>query len=96
MSRQYVVYIMTNPTHRVLYIGVTGNFPRRIQEHRNHTLPGFTARYHCVKCVYAETTEDVHAALSYEKRLKGWSRQKKIDLIHSVNPEWRDLGDDVL
>lgn len=93
MEERYCVYIMTNPRHTVLYIGETGNLPRRIFEHKNGLLPGFTKKYNCTKLVYVESTDDVMSAIGREKELKGWRRQKKLDLINSMNNEWKDLYD---
>jgi putative endonuclease len=89
---EYYVYIMTN-TSRTLYIGVTNNLIRRIQEHRDGQIPGFTRRYNIHKLVYFEQGDDINSALFREKQLKKWRREKKIALIESVNPEWRDLSE---
>ena len=91
-EKQYHVYIMTNPTDTVLYIGVTGNIARRMEEHRSHLLSGFTDKYNCIKLVYVETTNDIESAILREKQLKGWTRKRKIALIESMNPEWKDLA----
>ena len=91
--RQYHVYINTNPIYAVLYVGVTNDLEHRTSHHRNHVVEGFTKRYNVTRLVYFETTEDVQAAIAREKELKGWTRIKKIALIESVNPEWRDLSD---
>ncbi|MDO8425066.1 MAG: GIY-YIG nuclease family protein [bacterium] len=95
-DRIYAVYIMTNDRHTVLYIGVTNDLVRRTHEHRTHLVSGFTSRYNIEKLVYFETCNDIHSAIAREKQLKGGSRSKKITLIESVNPEWRDLFDDLL
>ena len=87
----YYVYIMTNKYNTVLYTGVTGNLARRVSEHKNPTKDSFTARYRVNKLVFAEYFNDVKYALEAEKQIKSWSRQKKIQLIESVNPEWKDL-----
>ncbi len=88
----YFVYMLSNWNDSVLYIGVTSNLPRRLYEHRNHLVPGFTNQYNVDKLVYFETTTDVYAAISREKQLKKWSRSKKIALINQQNPQWIDLS----
>lgn len=91
MARQYYVYIMTNKS-RTLYTGVTNNLERRVYEHKQKFVPGFTARYNITRLVYFEATRDVYAAIAREKQIKGWLRSKKIALIESVNPDWQDLS----
>lgn len=91
--KQYYVYILTNKTDRVMYIGVTSDLLRRIYEHKNDCVDGFTKRYHVHKLVYYEETSDVTAAISREKELKGWRREKKNTLVKSVNPTWKDLSE---
>jgi putative endonuclease len=91
MAKQYYVYIMTN-TSRTLYTGVTSNLERRVYEHKQKLVPGFTARYNITRLVYFEATQDVHAAIAREKQIKGWLRSKKITLIESANPGWQDLS----
>jgi len=93
--RQYWVYILTNH-RRVLYIGVTGNLARRVYEHRNKLVEGFTSKYNVSELVYYEPTNDIQLAIEREKQLKGWSRAKKLALVNSFNPGWRDLSDEVL
>lgn len=88
---QYYVYILTNERHTVLYVGVTNHLIRRVYEHRMHLVSGFTSRYNINKLVYFEMSEDVVAAIAREKQLKGGSREQKIALIESRNPEWRDI-----
>ena len=90
---QYYVYILTNWNHKVLYIGMTNNLPRRLYEHQNELVDGFTKKYHVHKLVYYEVTSDVYAAISREKQLKGWIREKKNELISSQNPKWVDLSE---
>ena len=91
MEKRYYVYMMTNWNNRVLYIGVTGNIERRVYEHKNGIIDGFTKEYNLHKLVYCECTNDVRAAIAREKQLKGWRREKKNALVNSVNPEWKDL-----
>ncbi|NLT27715.1 MAG: GIY-YIG nuclease family protein [Dehalococcoidales bacterium] len=88
---EYYVYIMTNGK-RTLYTGVTNNLYRRVYEHKEKLVPGFTKRYNIDYLVYIECTSDVVAAITREKQIKGWTRAKKISLIESSNPEWRDLS----
>lgn len=92
MNKTYVVYILTNPEETTLYIGVTGNLKKRIWEHKNKVVEGFTKKYNISKLVYYEITEDVETALNREKQLKNWQRQWKIDLIKTLNPEFKDLS----
>jgi putative endonuclease len=93
-DRVYCVYIMTNKRNTVLYTGVTGDLKARVYQHREKLLPGFTSRYNVSKLVYYEAGHDAAGAIAREKRIKAGSRQKKIDLINRLNPEWRDLFDD--
>ena len=88
---RYFVYIMTNVS-RTLYTGVTNNLVRRVYEHKNKIIPGFTSRYNITELVYFEETSDVQSALTREKEIKGWRRAKKSQLIASVNPKWLDLS----
>jgi putative endonuclease len=92
---QGYVYIMTNRTNRVLYTGVTSDLKRRVYQHRKHLVRGFTDRYNVVKLVYYECCDDIVSALAREKQIKGGSRRRKEDLVNSMNPEWRDLYDDL-
>ena len=85
--RDYYIYIMSNRTH-VLYIGVTNDLYRRVEEHRAGTLGGFTSKYKLRRLVYFEHTDDVGAAIAREKQLKNWRREKKIALIERMNPAW--------
>ena len=91
MKQQYFVYIITNKS-RTLYTGVTNNLERRVYEHKNKLVPGFTARYNINTLVYFEETPDVLSAIAREKQIKGWLRSKKISLIEAVNPQWIDLS----
>jgi putative endonuclease len=90
-GREFWVYILAS-IRRVLYIGVTNDLQRRVFEHKNHLVPGFTARYGIDTLVYFESTNDVHEALAREKQLKGWLRKKKVALIEGTNPRWEDLA----
>jgi len=91
--KQYYVYIMTNKS-RTLYTGVTNDLQRRVYEHKQKRVPGFTNKYNITRLIYFEETSDVRAAIAREKQIKGWLRAKKIALIESVNPRWEDLSAD--
>ena len=95
MNNRYFVYILTNAGNTVLYTGVTNNLARRHNEHKMGLVEGFTKRYNVHRLVYYEETNDVHAAIEREKQIKGGSRKRKIDLILSTNPDWRDLSGDI-
>ena len=90
----FFVYILSNWNDSVLYIGVTNNLERRLYEHRNGLVDGFTKKYNVHKLVYFEHTSDVYSAISREKQLKKWSRAKKNFLVASMNPQWKDLSED--
>ena len=96
VGREYCVYIMTNAHNTVLYSGVTNDLARRVYEHKNGLGSVFTKKYNVVRLVYYEVTDNVQAALAREKQIKGGSRQKKIDLIESTNPEWKDLYEEII
>jgi len=91
MKRQYYIYIMTNKNNDVIYTGVTNNLKRRVYEHKQKLIGGFTKKYNVTKLVYYEVFEDIENAILREKQLKGGSRKKKIDLVNMMNNEWRDL-----
>jgi len=84
---------MTNHSH-TLYTGMTNDLLRRVYEHKRGLIPGFTKKYKIKQLIYFEETDDVTVAIAREKQIKGWLRQKKIDLIESVNPTWDDLAID--
>jgi putative endonuclease len=93
--RRFYVYIMTNgPKAAILYIGVTGNIRRRVWQHKNKLVPGFTGRYNLTSLVYYECFVYPDAAIHREKEIKAWRRRKKLQLIKSVNPRWDDLARD--
>ena len=96
MMHDYFVYILTNRRHTVLYTGVTNDLVRRVSEHRAKLTGGFTARYNVDKLVFYERTTDVNAAIAREKQIKGGSRRRKIALINDMNPDWRDLFEDLV
>jgi putative endonuclease len=85
---------MTNISNTVLYTGVTNNLERRVFEHKNNLTEGFSKKYNIHKLVFFETTNDIKSAIAREKQIKGWLRIKKIKLIETANPEWKDLSDD--
>lgn len=91
MDRAYYVYIMTNKKDNVLYTGITNDLIRRVWEHREGLVKGFSQRYNVKKLVFYEVFEDPLNAIGREKQIKGGSRKKKIHLITSVNPQWQDL-----
>ena len=90
---RYYVCIMTNKS-RTLYTGVTNDLQRRVYQHKNKIVPGFTQKYNITRLVYFEDTGELLSAREREKQIKGWLRAKKIALIESMNPEWRDLSED--
>ena len=87
---------MTNKNNSVLYTGVTNNLQKRVSEHRNKLIAGFTSKYNVTKLVYYELTNDINSAIKREKQIKAGSRQKKIDLINSINGNWDDLSESFL
>lgn len=96
MEHQYYVYILTNTHNTTLYIGVTNSLNRRTFEHKEKFNSGFTKKYNLSKLVYYEIFENVDDAILREKQLKGGSRQKKVDLINELNPEWEDLYEKII
>ena len=91
MAQQYYVYIMTNKRNTVLYTGVANDLRKRVYEHKAKLVDGFTKKYNVNKLAYYEIFNDIYNAIMREKQIKDGSRQKKIDLINSINSEWRDL-----
>ena len=91
-THQYFDYILTNPPHSSLYIGVSSDLTTRMHQHRSGEIAGFASRYNLRYLVYFEETSEVNSAISREKQLKGWSRSKKERLINSFNAEWVDLS----
>jgi putative endonuclease len=92
MEKTYYVYLLTNWNNQVMYVGVTNDLERRIYEHRNKLVDGFTKKYNVEKLVYFETANDVLAAIEREKQIKKWRREKKNQLVIEMNPEWKDLS----
>ena len=93
--QMYYLYILTNKSGSVMYIGMTNDLTRRIHEHRMALVDGFTKRYHVHKLVYVEEYLDPNEAVARERQLKGWTRMKKNHLVETMNPTWDDLGDDL-
>ena len=96
MPEHYYVYIMTNKYNTVLYTGVTNDLIRRVYEHKNKLVEGFTAKYNLTKLVYYEIFKDVKEAINREKQIKGWKREKKEKLIKGFNPDWKDLYEEIV
>ena len=94
MNKTYAVYIMTNYSQTSFYIGITGNLQKRVWEHKNKFVEGFTKRYNIDRLVYYELTDSVETALNREKQLKRWHRDWKINLIKEMNPQFKDLSMD--
>ncbi len=90
--KEYHVYIVTNQTNKVMYIGMTNDLERRIYEHKHSLIEGFTKKYKLNRLVYCESCADVTQAIAREKQLKGWLRAKKNELVQSINPNWSDLS----
>ncbi|MDP2884298.1 MAG: GIY-YIG nuclease family protein [Ignavibacteria bacterium] len=91
-SHNYYVYLLTNWNNKVIYVGMTNDLQRRLYEHKNKSVRGFTSRYNVNKLVYFEHTTDVLQAIAREKEIKKWRREKKNRLVESMNPEWKDLS----
>ena len=91
--KQYYVYIMASRT-RVLYTGVTNDLERRVREHKAKQYAGFTSRYNITRLVYAEGFSSIRQAIAFEKQIKNWTRAKRIALIESWNPTWKDLSEE--
>jgi len=94
-EKQYYIYIMTNKTNRVLYTGITNDLKRRVDEHKAKLVQGFTKKYNVNKLIYYEASREVESAIAREKQIKGGSRAKKIRLVETMNPQWRDLCDEL-
>ena len=95
MEKQCYIYILTNDKHTALYTGVTNDLKRRVWEHKGKFVEGFTKKYHIEMLMYYEVCESIEGAIMREKQIKAGSRQKKIELINSMNSEWRDLYDEL-
>jgi putative endonuclease len=93
MGKTYFIYIMTSPSG-TLYTGVTNDLRKRVFQHKNKLIEGFTKKYNVTRLAYFEETDDINLAIAREKQIKGWRRSKKIELIKTLNPTWRDLSED--
>jgi len=91
-EKLYYVYILTNWNNKVMYVGFTRDLTKRIYEHKNKLIDGFTKKYNVFKLVYFEAVKDVISAITREKEIKGWRRNKKNQLVDQMNPEWHDLS----
>ena len=96
VRKEYCLYIMTNAHNTVPYTGVTNDLARRVYEHKNGLGSAFAKKYNGHKLVYYEQGNDIYATIAREKQIKGGSRKKKIDLINKMNPEWKDLYDEII
>ena len=93
-DRTYYVYLLTNWNNKVIYVGITNDLERRIYEHKEKFVKGFTEKYNVNKLVYYGQTPNINAALNREKEIKKWRREKKNRLVVNTNPQWRDLSED--
>ena len=93
--RRSATYIMANKRNGTLYTGFTSDLSRRVYEHRTGVIPGFTKRYGCTMLVWYEFYDDIREAMAREHQIKAGSRAKKLALIEAMNPDWRDLGEDL-
>ncbi len=96
MAKTYHVYIMTNVHHKVFYTGLTRDIIKRGRQHKQKLIEGFTKRYNCTKLIYMEEYNHPQDAIDREKQIKAGSRQNKLDLIEDLNPDWRDLYEELL
>jgi putative endonuclease len=92
LTKNYYIYLMTNWNNNVIYIGVTNNLKRRVFEHKKKLIKGFTEKYNVNKLVYFEETQDINTAITREKEIKKWRREKKDQLVMRANPAWKDLS----
>ena len=92
MNKTYYVYLITNWNNQVMYIGVTNNLERRLYQHKNKLIKGFSEKYNINKLVYFEQTNDIESAITREKEIKKWRREKKNSLVESTNKQWEDLS----
>lgn len=95
-ERTFFIYVLANRGRTTLYIGMTNNLARRMEDHRVGTVAGFVKRYHCTDLIYYELFTTAYDAITREKQLKRWSRAKKLALIRKMNPTFRDLTDDLV
>ena len=92
-TNSYYVYLLTNWNNKVIYVGVTNDLSRRLYQHKNKIIQGFTQKYNLNKLVYFEETNDINAAITREKEIKKWRREKKDNLVNQLNPNWIDLSE---
>ncbi|HOH38202.1 MAG TPA: GIY-YIG nuclease family protein [Spirochaetota bacterium] len=92
----YYIYMIANRNNNVLYIGVTNNLKRRVFEHREKLVEGFSSKYNCCKLVWYEQTNNIESAIQKEKQMKKWKREYKSNIINEMNPQWNDLFEDIL
>jgi len=90
--KNYFVYVLTTKNNKMLYVGVTNNLQRRVEEHKQKLIPGYTEKYNLNKLVYYQEFSDINDAIEAEKKIKGWLRVKKDNLITEFNPNWEDLS----
>lgn len=96
LTRFYCVYILASQRNGTLYVGVTNDLVRRVGEHKEHAVPGFTKRYGVTRLVWFEQHNSIHEAIAREKRIKAWKRQWKIDHFKEINPHWDDMYPSIL
>jgi len=96
MNNTFCVYIVANKRNGALYVGVTSDLPRRVWQHKRKEVGGFTAKYGVDRLVYYEACESAESAIQREKQLKKWNRRWKLRVIEEMNPEWRDLYEEIL
>lgn len=94
--KHYYVYILSSKRNGTLYVGVTANLTRRVYEHKQYLIEGFTSKYRVHNLVYYECSSNIHSALQREKQIKKWNRKWKLELIEKKNPEWNDLYEDII
>lgn len=95
MGQQFFVYLMTNPNNTVIYTGMTNKLARRVSEHKEKMIEGFTKKYNVVKLVYYEIYKDSYSAIEREEQFKAGSRREKVKLVEQNNPEWKDLSSEI-
>ena len=96
MNNTYYVYILASKRNGTLYIGVTNDIIRRVYEHKNNLIEGFTKKYNVHQLIYFEQTNDIESAIKREKQLKKWNRKWKLELIEKQNPKWNDLYEEII
>ncbi len=92
MTKNYYIYLLTNWNNKVMYVGMTNNLERRVYEHKQKLIKGFTSKYNIHKLVYFEQFSNAQDAIAREKQIKKWRREKKNNLVMTLNPEWKDLS----